>query len=60
MTAFLGVDAEPTYLERCAASVWPSPRRSRNSVTWTHEQIEEVDAVIESHPWLSGYTFDSE
>ena len=60
VTSFLGVDADPTYLEQCAASVWPSPRRSRNSVDWSDRQIDEVDAIIGRHPWLRGYTFDSE
>jgi hypothetical protein len=60
VTDFLGVDADPAYLEQCAASVWPSPRRSRTSVMWSDEQIHEVDDVIARYPWLRGYTFDSE
>ena len=60
ITDFLGVAADQRYLERCSASVWPSPRRSRISVTWTRAQIQEVDAIIQRHPWLSGYSFDTE
>jgi Sulfotransferase family len=54
---FLGVDADPTYLDQCASIVWPSPRLSRHSVAWTSDQIESVEQVIAAHSWLSGYAF---
>jgi hypothetical protein len=57
---FIGVDAEPTLLDRCASTVWPSPRRSRDSVRWTDEHIESVEEMICTYPWLSGYTFGEE
>jgi hypothetical protein len=57
---FLGVEAEPTFLEQCAATVWPSPRLSRQSVSWTDEQIERVDRLIAGHDWLVGYQFAEE
>jgi hypothetical protein len=57
---FIGVDTDETYLDQCASSVWPSPRLSRHSVTWTDEQVEMVDAIISRHSWLAGYTFDTE
>ena len=60
ITAYLGVEAGPEYLERCGASVWESPRRSRHSVAWTDDQVDEVDALIRRYPWLDGYSFDSE
>jgi hypothetical protein len=57
---FLGVEAEPTFLEQCAATVWPSPRLSRQAVSWTDEQIERVDRLIAGHDWLAGYQFSEE
>jgi hypothetical protein len=57
---FLGVEPEPTFLEQCAATVWPSPRLSRQSVSWTDEQIERVDRLIAGHDWLAGYRFSEE
>ena len=60
VTGFLGVDADRHYLDRCSASVWPSPRRSRNSLTWTDEQIGAVDEIILRYPWLTGYSFDTD
>jgi hypothetical protein len=60
ITGFLGVDAPPDYLDRCAEAVWASPRRSRHSVPWNDDQVAEVDGLIARYPWLEGYTFDSE
>jgi hypothetical protein len=58
LCAFLGVGADRSYLDRCAAAVWPSPRVSRQSVSWTAEQRATVDTTIATHPWLDGYTYD--
>jgi hypothetical protein len=55
---FLGVDAEPAYVDACAAIVFPAPRRTRESVTWTPAAIAALDELIARHPHLSGYGLD--
>jgi hypothetical protein len=53
---FLGVDAPPDYLERCAAKVLDSPRISRHEVAWSDEQLARVAQGIARFEFLDGYS----
>ena len=55
---FLGVDAEPAYLEGCASIVFPSPHRTRDLVDWKPPQVAAVDDVISRYDFVSGYRLD--
>jgi Sulfotransferase family len=57
MCEFLGVEAEPGYLDACAAIVFRSPQRTRDLLEWSPEQIAAVDRVIGRHAFFAGYTF---
>ncbi len=56
---FLGVDAEPGYLQDCASIVESTASKARGIVEWTDEDREMVAEIIARHPVLAGYTFDS-
>jgi hypothetical protein len=55
---FLGVTADPAYLEACASILYDSPSRSRSKVTWTDEMRERVERRIGEFDFLAGYRFD--
>jgi hypothetical protein len=57
MCEFLGVEAEPAYLEACAAIVFPSPKRTRELLDWSPAQIAAVEQVIDRHSFFDGYAF---
>lgn len=57
---FLGLDAEPGYLDDCAAILYAAPRRTRHHVPWPAEMVEEVNQAIERFDFLHGYTFDDD
>jgi Sulfotransferase family len=58
LCAFLGVEADPAYLESCAAVVWPSTKRRRDTMEWSKEDIERVEELIARYEFLGHYTFD--
>lgn len=53
---FLGVEADPAYLDACASIVFASPRRTRDSVTWTQQDVENVEAVCQEIDFLNRYS----
>ena len=55
--AFLGVDADASYLERCAAIVYDRPNRSRSRGEWTDGRVARVDRAIERFSFLQGYSY---
>jgi hypothetical protein len=57
MCEFLGVEAEPGYVEACAAIVFPSPHQTRELLEWSPAQIAAVEQVIGRHSFFDGYTF---
>jgi Sulfotransferase family len=57
MCEFLGVEAEPGYLDACAAIVFRSPQRTRDLLEWSPEQIAAVDRVIGHNAFFDGYKF---
>lgn len=56
---FLDVEADEAWVDACAAILFPSPRRTRESTDWSPADIAAVDAVIARHPFLEGYGLDS-
>ena len=52
---FLGVEAEPSYLEACAAIVFPSPQRTRELVDWKPELVSRVEKIVAGYDFFSGY-----
>jgi hypothetical protein len=59
LCGFVGVRAEDTYLEACAAIVWPSTNRSRDAVEWSDAERRDVERLIETYDVLRSYAFDS-
>ncbi len=55
---FMGVDASTDYLDVCASIVWPNPKRSRDTVTWSDEERRGVERLIGRNEMLRSYTFD--
>ncbi len=55
---FLGVDAPDSFLDACAAVVWPSTKRRRDTVDWSPEDLARVEALIQQYDFLSHYTFE--
>ncbi len=56
LCGFLGVDPAEDYLRDCAAKVWKSPNRSRDSVQWTAKTIDRVARGMDRFPWLAEYS----
>ena len=52
---FLGVEPTPGYLEAAAGILFASPSRSRGSVTWTPDQIAELESAMSDFDFLDGY-----
>ena len=55
---FLGLEADPSYLEACAGIVWPSTNRTRDAVEWTNDERRGVERLIDRYEVLGGYSFD--
>ncbi|HEX6654648.1 MAG TPA: sulfotransferase [Candidatus Limnocylindria bacterium] len=56
---FLGVDPAQDYLDACASILFPSPSRTRGSVTWTDAQRQRVEREISAFDALRGYSFEA-
>jgi hypothetical protein len=55
---FLGVEAEPDYVEAAAGILFRSPSRSREGVEWPAERVQRVDELIGRFDYLAGYGID--
>jgi hypothetical protein len=56
LCAFLGVDAPEDYVEACSSIVFEQPRKTREDVDWSPEQIEFVQSkMIARFDFLAGY-----
>lgn len=55
---FLGVTADGSYLDACAAVVKDRPDRSRDLVEWTGPWIEHVETRMAAYDFLGGYSYD--
>lgn len=54
---FVGLEAEESYVRRCAAIVRRSPHLSRHEIVWAQEHVERVEQRLAQYPFLNGYTF---
>ena len=57
--AFLGVDTTEHFLDVCAEKVFDSGSKTRNTVEWTPEQIERIEARMKKYEALRRYSFTS-
>ena len=55
---FIGVEPEASYLDACAAIVWPSTNRTRDAIEWTGDERRGVERLIERFELLGPYTFE--
>jgi hypothetical protein len=55
LCGFLGVEAQPDYLNAAASILYSSPSRSRDDVDWPPERARRVEELIERFAYLSGY-----
>jgi hypothetical protein len=55
---FLCVEPGASYLDACAAIVWPSTNRTRDAVDWTPAEREGVERLIQKFEVLNSYTFE--
>lgn len=55
LCAFVGLSADPSYLAACAEVVFESPKLSRDSATWTREDVDRVEALCREFPFLARY-----
>jgi hypothetical protein len=59
LCVFLGVEPEESYLRGCAAVVWPSAKRRRDTVEWSSEDRRVVEELIDRYSFLKPYSFDN-
>lgn len=53
---FIGVTAEPDYLDACVSIVRPTPRRSREAIDWPRESTDRVLRRCSAFSFLNAYT----
>jgi hypothetical protein len=53
---FIGVTAEPDYLDACASIVRPTSRRSREAIDWPRESTDRVLRRCSVFSFLNAYT----
>lgn len=58
LTEFLGLDAEPDYVEACSSIVFARPTESRRRAAWLPAQVSEVARRARKYPFLEGYEFE--
>lgn len=56
---FLGQSSSNSYLKDCADIVFKSPAKTRNTVSWTQNQIFRIKTELKKYPYLSEYTFEN-
>ncbi|NIM70218.1 MAG: hypothetical protein GTN86_06475 [Xanthomonadales bacterium] len=55
LCAFIGVEPEPEYLQRCSAVVFRSPSQSAHGAPWTPATLDSITARAQAYPFLAGY-----
>lgn len=58
LMGFLGLDADPAFIARCAATMHPAPHASRFRRDWTPAQVARVAERAAAHPWIAHYRYD--
>jgi hypothetical protein len=56
----LGVPAPDDWLAACDGVVFPSPRRTRDGVTWTPAARATLEDLVAATPWLARYRGEEE
>jgi hypothetical protein len=55
--AYLGLEADPKYVQDCTAILYRTPSASRRKVEWSPEMIDRVRRNIDRYEFLSGYDY---
>ncbi|WP_420455806.1 sulfotransferase [Rubrivirga sp.] len=55
----LGLDPSAAYLDACAGIVAEAPRRTRTRVSWGASEQRTLERLIQTTPFLEGYTFEA-
>ena len=55
LASFVGLEAEPDWLERASALVHENSRRSRDSIDWQEHQRASLTRTIAAHDFLEAY-----
>jgi hypothetical protein len=56
---FLGQEPDDGYLDACAAVLFDAPRRTRDQVRWTADDVARVRRGVERWDFLAGYDADT-
>jgi hypothetical protein len=56
---FVGVSTSGDYLRDCASIVREPEIRPKDKVEWSAADITAVNRIIDRHPFMAGYSFDS-
>lgn len=54
---FLGVTAEPDYLDACAGIVFAAPHKPRHKIPWPADVVRLIERRIAAKPMLDRYRF---
>jgi hypothetical protein len=55
LCGFVGLEPAESYVRDCAATVLPSPKRTRDGLPWSPELVESVQARCRAIPVLDRY-----
>jgi hypothetical protein len=55
---FLGLPILEDYLDYCENFIWKSPRKTRESVKWSGNQIDRVTRLKNKYSFLAKYTWE--
>ena len=59
LSHFLGFEPFPDYIRDCAGVIYQSPAKSRNTIEWPPQLIEQVSQQIEKYDFLAGYSYEN-
>jgi hypothetical protein len=57
---FLGIPILEDYLDYCEKFIWSTPRKTRDSVSWSNAQKERVIKLSNKYDFLKHYTWEEE
>lgn len=55
---FIGLENTDGYVEKCAATTYKSPNKSRHKIDWPDELIKQVEEKIHEYSFLKHYSFN--
>ncbi len=58
LTDYLALESDDGFVRACAAVVAPTTHRSRDSLEWRRDQIDDVARHLERWPWFARYSWD--